>query len=73
MGGGYFVKKEDKINKGMNRGRPGLIKGEKLEKLFLLYYTKPHSIGKLAAIFGVSKTTVLRTIILRGDEFYGKI
>ena len=54
----YFAERSNFIRKG----RPNLITGKKFEELIELYYTKSYSIRYLAQIFGVSKTTILRTI-----------
>ncbi len=54
----YFAEKPNFIR----RGRPTLITGSKVRELIELYYTQPYSIRRLASIFGVSKTTIVRTI-----------
>lgn len=54
----YFAKKSNFVR----RGRPSLIRGEKFVELVSLYYTRSYSIRRLAEIFGVSKTTILRTM-----------
>ncbi len=53
-----------------NRGRPSLMKNEEIKELVFIYYTKQYSIRKLAEIFGVSKTTIVRTLKTAASRWY---
>ena len=59
---GIYFAKSKKTNFIRRRGRPNALGIEKLNQLLGLYYTKSYSVRKLAAIFGVSKTTILRSV-----------